>query len=86
VISTTGVWATFDMNLRSSRDNATEGQAGMRKRTKMAVNRNESMSTDDSLVWQKDFKRMFVKIWKNHGLYIFACDGNYVISKVISQV
>lgn len=50
MISTTGVWATFDMNLRSSRDNATEGQAGMRKRTKMAVNRNESMSTDDSLV------------------------------------
>ena len=42
----TGVRATFEMSLRSSRDNAEDGGGEMKKRAKIAVNRNESMSTD----------------------------------------
>jgi len=49
----TGVRATFEMSLRSSRDNAEDGEGEMKKRTKIAVNRNESMSTDGRNIVKK---------------------------------
>ena len=56
MISATGECATVLMSLRSAKDKAMDGEGKTRLRTKIAVIRNESMSTD-GMFFDRKLKR-----------------------------
>lgn len=89
---TTGVRATFEMSLRSSRDSAEEEGGEIKKRAKIAVNRNESVSTDGRDIVNNKSKTNVCEVVKTYWAFIYVLlgivkckSGNCVISRVISQ-